>query len=107
MSPSMPRAVPGAFLGALLAALLLPLAAWAQDALPSWTDGPAKQAIVAYVAKVTAPGPDFTPPPVSDQRGAPFVRVFHGRIDIGSFEVQPLPRSTPSPRPRPTPLPRP
>lgn len=49
---------------------------------------------------------NFTPPPVDDQRGAPFVRVFRGRIDIGSFEVQPPPRSTPTPRPRPTPLPR-
>jgi phosphoglycolate phosphatase-like HAD superfamily hydrolase len=50
-------------LGALIAALFLPVAAWAQDALPSWTDGPVKQAIVAYVAKVTAPGPGFVPEP--------------------------------------------
>jgi hypothetical protein len=56
---------------------------------------------------INAGDPNFTPGPVNDQRGAPFVRVFHGRIDIGSFEVQPLPRPTPRPRPRPTPLPRP
>jgi hypothetical protein len=53
--------------------------------------------------------PNFTPPPTYDQRGNPFVRVFGGRIDIGSFEVQatPIPRATPTPRPRPTPQPRP
>jgi len=31
---------------------------------------------------------DFDPPLLYDQRGAPFVRVFDGRIDIGAFEVQ-------------------
>jgi hypothetical protein len=51
--------------------------------------------------------PNFTPPPTYDQRGNPFVRVFGGRIDIGSFEVQPIPRATPTPRPRSTPRPRP
>ncbi|HEX5491597.1 MAG TPA: choice-of-anchor Q domain-containing protein [Candidatus Udaeobacter sp.] len=56
---------------------------------------------------INAGDPNFTPPPVNDQRGAPFVRVFHGRIDIGSFEVQPVTRPTPTARPRPTPLPRP
>ena len=56
---------------------------------------------------INAGDPNFTPPPVNDQRGAPFVRVFDRRIDIGSFEVQPLPRSAPTPRARPTPLPRP
>jgi hypothetical protein len=35
--------------------------------------------------------PNFTPPPVSDQRGSGFPRVYGGRIDIGSFEVQPTP----------------
>jgi len=35
----------------------------AQDPLPSWNEGPAKQAIVAFVAKVTKEGsPDFVPP---------------------------------------------
>jgi phosphoglycolate phosphatase-like HAD superfamily hydrolase len=36
----------------------------AQDPLPSWNDGPAKQAIVAFVAKVTKTGaPEFVPVP--------------------------------------------
>lgn len=36
----------------------------AHDPLPSWNDGSAKQAIVAFVAKVTMPGsPDFVPVP--------------------------------------------
>jgi len=81
--------------------------------------------------------PNFTPPPDYDQRGPGFVRVFNGRIDVGSFEVQPTPtptptltptatatltptatatatatatptpRGTPTPRPRPTPALRP
>lgn len=35
----------------------------AQDALPSWNDGPAKKAIVAFVEKTTRAGsPDFVPP---------------------------------------------
>jgi phosphoserine phosphatase len=34
------------------------------DPLPSWNDGPAKQAIVAFVTDVTREGsPDFVPPP--------------------------------------------
>ena len=37
--------------------------------------------------------PNFTPPPLTDQRG--YLRVYNGRIDIGSFEVQPLPTPTP------------
>lgn len=45
--------------------------------------------------------PKFIPPPFYDQRGSPFVRVFNGRIDIGSFEVQPPRRPTPAPRSRP------
>ncbi len=56
---------------------------------------------------INAGDPNFTPPPFNDQRGAPFVRVFRGRIDIGSFEAQIPPRPTPAPRPRPTPQPRP
>lgn len=56
---------------------------------------------------INAGDPSFTPPPLYDQRGSPFVRVFNGRIDIGSFEVQPLLRPTPTPRSRPTPKPRP
>lgn len=35
----------------------------AADPLPSWTDGKARQSIVAFVKKVTTPGsPDFVPP---------------------------------------------
>lgn len=37
--------------------------------------------------------PNFTPPPFTDQRGFP--RVASGRIDKGSFEVQPTPTPTP------------
>lgn len=40
---------------------------------------------------INAGDPDFTPPPASDQRGSPFLRVSGGRIDIGAFEVQPHP----------------
>ena len=47
-------------------ALLLVFAATvarAQDPLPLWNDGPAKQSITAFVEKVTKPGsPDFVPP---------------------------------------------
>ena len=56
---------------------------------------------------INAGDPAFTPPPSYDQRGNPFVRVYNGRIDIGSFEAQPPRRATPAPRSRPTPLPRP
>ena len=34
--------------------------------------------------------PNFTPPPLYDQRGPGYPRVFSGRIDIGSFELQPI-----------------
>jgi len=37
---------------------------------------------------IDAGDPSFTPPPFVDQRGPGFRRVRHGRIDIGSFEVQ-------------------
>jgi phosphoglycolate phosphatase-like HAD superfamily hydrolase len=47
----------------LLSLALLSAVAYAQDPLPSWSDGKAKQAIVAFVAKVTQEGtPDFVPP---------------------------------------------
>jgi len=53
---------------------------------------------------INAGDPSFTPPPLYDQRGSPFVRVFNGRIDIGSFEAEPRhPRRHPTPHPRPTP----
>src|SRR5881397_3289238 len=49
---------------ALLAIVIAGLTtAYAQDPLSSWNDGPTKQAIVAFVAKVTKEGsPDFVPP---------------------------------------------
>ena len=53
---------------------------------------------------IDAGDPNFTPPPLNDQRGCP--RVINGRVDIGSFERQPLGRSCVTPRPRPTPPPR-
>ncbi len=54
---------------------------------------------------IDAGDPNFSPPPFNDQRGCP--RVSNGRVDIGSFERQPLGRSCVTPRPRPTPTPRP
>ena len=45
--------------------------------------------------------PNFTPPPLYDQRG--YARVFNGRIDIGSLEVQPAPTPMPTPTGTPTP----
>jgi len=47
---------------ATLALVVASATTYAQDPLPSWTDGPAKEAIVEFVAKVTTPGsPDFVP----------------------------------------------
>jgi predicted outer membrane repeat protein len=54
---------------------------------------------------IDAGDPNFHSPPLNDQRGCP--RVINGRIDIGSFERQPLGRSCVTPQPRPTPRPRP
>ena len=50
---------------ALALALGVSLAtARAEDPLPSWNDGKAKQSIIEFVAKVTKPGsPDFVPVP--------------------------------------------
>jgi len=56
---------------------------------------------------IDAGDPNFSPPPLHDQRDCHFDRVFNGRIDIGSFETQPAPRPCSTPRPRPTPAPRP
>jgi hypothetical protein len=47
--------------------------------------------------------PDFPPPPFYDQRGLDYDRVFNGRLDIGSLEVQPAPTPSPPPTPAPTP----
>ena len=57
---------------------------------------------------IDAGDPNFTPPPLYDQRGPGYDRVFNGRIDIGSLEVQPVtptptPTATRTPTPRPTP----
>jgi hypothetical protein len=65
------------------------------------------QALLPGSPAIDTGDPTFTPPPSYDQRGSPFVRVFNGRIDIGSFEVQPPRRPRPTPRLRPTPPPRP
>jgi len=57
---------------------------------------------------INAGDPNFTPPPLYDQRGLGYDRVFNGHIDIGSFELQqvaPTPTPTPGPTPTPTPLP--
>ena len=45
-------------------------------------------ALLAGSPAIDAGDPNFTPPPRHDQRGRGFARVVHGRIDIGSFEVQ-------------------
>jgi len=41
----------------------VPLAAKPADRLPSWKEGPTKQAILSFVARVTTPGPDFVAVP--------------------------------------------
>jgi phosphoserine phosphatase len=52
----------GLALGLGLALLAVSRVAAQQDLLPSWNDGPTKQAIIAFVAKVTTPGSaDFVP----------------------------------------------
>ena len=56
---------------------------------------------------IDAGDPNFTGPPFSDQRAARFRRIFNGRVDIGSFEMQPQPPPVPTPRPRATPCPCP
>jgi len=50
-------------LATVLASFLLAVPATAADQLPSWNDGPHKQAIVSFVEKATTEGtPDFVPP---------------------------------------------
>ncbi len=47
---------------------------------------------------INAGDPNFTPPPFYDQRAQPgYDRVYGGRLDIGSFEVQPCCPPTPTP----------
>jgi hypothetical protein len=67
---------------------------------PTFTHALLQRSRVLRSPAIDAGDPSFTPPPSSDQRGLPFVRVFNGRIDIGSFEAQ---LRHPSPHPRPTP----
>ena len=57
-------------------------------------------AVSPHSPAINAGDPSFTPPHFYDQRGSPFVRVFSGRIDIGSFEAQPR---HPNPHSRPAP----
>ena len=45
-------------------------------------------ALLSGSPAIDAGDPSFTPPPNYDQRGTGFARVFHGRVDIGAFEVQ-------------------
>ena len=49
---------------------------------------------------IDAGDPNFTPPPLFDQRGPGFDRVVSGRIDVGSFELQTGATPTPTPQPR-------
>src|SRR5207248_4299647 len=54
---------------------------------------------------IDAGDPNFTPPPLFDQRGPGFDRVVNGRIDKGSFEVHgrsPTPTPTATPTSTPT-----
>ena len=41
--------------------------------------------------------PNFTPPPIYDQRGFGYARVYNSRIDIGSAETQPAATISPTP----------
>ena len=45
-------------------------------------------ALLAGSPAIDTGDPNFTPPPLFDQRGPGFNRVVNGHIDIGSFEVQ-------------------
>lgn len=53
--------------------------------------------LLAGSPAINAGDPNFTPPPFYDQRDFGYLRVYNGRIDIGSFEVQPLPTGSPTP----------
>lgn len=64
--PSRPGRHAHSVLLVLMLGLVFPAATWAQaakaDPLPSWNDGPVKQAIVGFVTRVTTEGgPDFLP----------------------------------------------
>jgi hypothetical protein len=49
----------------------------------------ATHALLTGSPAINAGDPNFTPPPNYDQRGPGYDRVINGRIDIGSFELQP------------------
>jgi hypothetical protein len=67
----------------------------------------ATHALLPGSPAIDAGDPNFAPPPDYDQRGPGFVRVFNGRIDVGSFEVQPTPTPTPTLTPTATATPTP
>jgi hypothetical protein len=54
------------------------------------------QALLPGSPAIDAGDPNFTPPPLFDQRGPGYHRAVDGRIDIGSFEVQATPTPTPT-----------
>ena len=65
----------------LIGLALLSAVAHAQDPLPSWNDGKAKQAIVEFVTKVTKEGartssrpPNASPPSTTTARSGPSSR---------------------------------
>src|ERR1035441_1534423 len=63
MKPMKANSTPTHIRLAVLALALAATLARAQDPLPSWSDGPARRAIVNFVAKVTKEGSsDFVPP---------------------------------------------
>lgn len=51
---------------------------------PTWT-----HALLSGSPAINTGDPAFVPPPDHDQRGVPFVRVYGGRLDMGSVEKQP------------------
>jgi hypothetical protein len=59
------------------------------------------QALLPGSPAIDSGDPNFTPPPLFDQRGTGFDRIVNGRIDKGSFEAQagttPTPTATPTP----------
>jgi len=63
LSDVIPKRATAAFVAAGLACWAATAAAQSSDSLPSWNDGPAKQAIVKFVEAVTKEGgADFVPP---------------------------------------------
>ena len=54
--------MPRALIAFLLVAILIPGAVFASDPLPSWRDGASRDAVIAFVERVTTPGPDFVEP---------------------------------------------